>query len=100
MATTLVPILRGGARWVRRRKGIFVRRQPLGWDCRVDEAAEEEVLDRSQHGESAYAFGEGVRASLQVPFDPDAGLARLREQFVLETTRRAVQALKAPDPLD
>jgi hypothetical protein len=67
---------------------------------RVDEAEEEEGLDRSQHGESAYAFGVGVRASRQTPFDPDAELAKLREQLVIETTRRAVQALKAPDPLD
>ena len=28
---------------------------------RVDEAAEEEGLDRSQHGETAYVFGEGVK---------------------------------------
>jgi hypothetical protein len=47
-----------------------------------------------------YAHGEGVRASRTLPFDPDAELARLREQLVAETTRRAVQALKAPDPLD
>jgi hypothetical protein len=67
---------------------------------RVDDDAEEEGLDRSQHGESAYAFGEGVRASRTLPFDPDAELARLREQLVVEATRRAVQALKAPDALD
>ena len=67
---------------------------------RVDEADEEEGLDRSQHLESAYVFGEGVRASRTQQFDPDAELAKLREQLVVETTRRAVQALKAPDPLD
>jgi Amt family ammonium transporter len=67
---------------------------------RVDEAEEEEGLDRSQHGETAYVFGEGVRATRTLPFDPDAELANLREQLVMETTRRAVQALKAPDPLD
>ena len=67
---------------------------------RVDEDAEEEGLDRSQHGESAYAFGETVKASRALPFDPDAELARLREQLVMETTRRAVQALTPPDPLD
>jgi Amt family ammonium transporter len=67
---------------------------------RVDETAEEEGLDRSQHGERAYVFGDGVKASRTLPFDPDAELARLREQLVAETTRRAVQALKAPDPLD
>jgi Amt family ammonium transporter len=67
---------------------------------RVDEAAEEEGLDRSQHGETAYVFGEGVKATRTLPFDPDAELANLREQLVMETTRRAVQALKAPDPLD
>ena len=67
---------------------------------RVDEQAEEEGLDRSQHGESAYVFGEGVRASRRVAFDPDAELAQLREQLVVEATRRAVQALRSPDPLD
>ena len=67
---------------------------------RVDEDAEEEGLDRSQHGESAYAFGETVKASRALPFDPDAELARLREQLVMETTRRAVLALTPPDPLD
>jgi Amt family ammonium transporter len=67
---------------------------------RVDDDAEGEGLDRSQHGESAYAFGEGVRASRTPPFDPDAELARLREQLVVEATRRAIQAMKEPDPLD
>jgi ammonium transporter, Amt family len=67
---------------------------------RVDEQAEEEGLDRSQHGESAYVFGEGVRASRPAAFDPDAELAQLREQLVMEATRRAVQALRSPDPLD
>jgi Amt family ammonium transporter len=67
---------------------------------RVDEEAEEEGLDRSQHGETAYVFGEGIRASRTLAFDPDAELARLREQLVVETTRRAVQALRQPDPLD
>ena len=57
-------------------------------------------LDQSEHGESAYAFGEGVRASRTLPLDPDAELARLREQLVVETTRRTVQALREPDPLD
>jgi hypothetical protein len=66
----------------------------------VDEQAEEEGLDRSQHGESAYVLGQGVRASRPVAFDPDAELARLREQLVMEATRRAVQALRSPDPLD
>ena len=67
---------------------------------RVDEQAEEEGLDRSQHGETAYVFGEGVRASRRSAFDPDAELAQLREQLVMEATRRAVQALRSPDPLD
>ena len=67
---------------------------------RVDETAEEEGLDRSQHGERAYVFGDAIKASRTLPSDPDAELARLREQLVAETTRRAVQALKAPDPLD
>jgi len=59
-------------------------------------------LDRSEHGESAYVFGEGVRASRTLPFDPDpdAELGRLRERLVVETTRRTVQALREPDPLD
>jgi hypothetical protein len=30
---------------------------------RVDETEEEEGLDRSQHGETAYVFGEGVKAT-------------------------------------
>ena len=34
---------------------------------RVDEAAEGEGLDRSQHGETAYVFGEGVRATRTLP---------------------------------
>jgi ammonium transporter, Amt family len=67
---------------------------------RVDEQAEEEGLDRSQHGESAYVLGQGVRASRPVAFDPDAELAQLREQLVMEATRRAVQALRSRDPLD
>jgi len=44
-----------------------------------------------------------VRASgppARFPFDPDAELARLRERLVVETTRRTVQALREPDPLD
>jgi hypothetical protein len=45
-------------------------------------------------------FGEGVKATRTLPFDPDAELGKLRERLVVETTRRAVQALKAPDPLD
>jgi ammonium transporter, Amt family len=67
---------------------------------RVDEQAEEEGLDRSQHGESAYVLGQGIRASRPAAFDPDAELAQLREQLVMEATRRAVQALRSPDPLD
>jgi Amt family ammonium transporter len=67
---------------------------------RVDEDQEEEGLDRALHGESAYAWGERTDGARTIPFDPDAELARLREQLLEETTRRAVQALRRPDPLD
>ena len=67
---------------------------------RVSEDIEEEGLDRSIHGESAYAWSDRTDGARTLPFDPDAELARLREQLVVETTRRAVQALKQPDPLD
>jgi ammonium transporter, Amt family len=67
---------------------------------RVSEDVEEEGLDRSIHGESAYAWSDRTDGSRTLPFDPDAELAKLREQLVVETTRRAVQALKQPDPLD
>jgi len=67
---------------------------------RVSEEVEEEGLDRSIHGESAYAWSDRTDGTRTLPFDPDAELAKLREQLVVETTRRAVQALKEPDPLD
>ena len=67
---------------------------------RVSEDVEEEGLDRSIHGESAYAWSDRTDGMRTLPFDPDAELAKLREQLVVETTRRAVQALKQPDPLD
>jgi Amt family ammonium transporter len=67
---------------------------------RVSEDVEEEGLDRSIHGESAYAWSDRTDGTRTLPFDPDAELARLREQLVVETTRRAVQALQQPDPLD
>jgi Amt family ammonium transporter len=67
---------------------------------RVSEDVEEEGLDRSIHGESAYAWSDRTDGTRTLPFDPDAELAKLREQLVVETTRRAVQALKEPDPLD
>ena len=67
---------------------------------RVSEDVEEEGLDRSIHGESAYAWSDRTDGTRTLPFDPDAELAKLREQLVVETTRRAVQALQQPDPLD
>jgi hypothetical protein len=67
---------------------------------RVSEEVEEEGLDRAIHGESAYAWSDRTDGTRTLPFDPDAELAKLREQLVVETTRRAVQALKPPDPLD
>jgi Amt family ammonium transporter len=67
---------------------------------RVSEEVEEEGLDRAIHGESAYAWSDRTDGTRTLPFDPDAELAKLREQLVVETTRRAVQALKQPDPLD
>jgi ammonium transporter, Amt family len=67
---------------------------------RVSEEVEEEGLDRSIHGESAYAWSDRTDGTRTLPFDPDAELAKLREQLVVETTRRTVQALQQPDPLD
>ena len=67
---------------------------------RVSEDVEEEGLDRSIHGESAYAWSDRTDGTRTLPFDPDAELAKLREQLVVETTRRTVQALQQPDPLD
>ncbi|HEX9124312.1 MAG TPA: ammonium transporter [Actinomycetota bacterium] len=67
---------------------------------RLSEDAEEEGSDRAVHGESAYAWSDRPEASRIFPFDPDAELARLREQLIVETTRRALQALREPDPLD
>jgi Amt family ammonium transporter len=67
---------------------------------RVSEDVEEEGLDRSIHGESAYAWSDRTDGTRALPFDPDAELAKLREQLVVETTRRTVQALQQPDPLD
>ena len=67
---------------------------------RVSEDVEEEGLDRSIHGESAYAWSDRTDGTRTLPFDPDAELAKLREQLVVEATRRTVQALKQPDPLD
>jgi Amt family ammonium transporter len=67
---------------------------------RVSEEVEEEGLDRSIHGESAYTWSDRTDGTRTLPFDPDAELAKLREQLVVETTRRAVQALKQPEPLD
>jgi Amt family ammonium transporter len=67
---------------------------------RVNEDAEEEGLDRALHGETAYTWSDRIDGSRTLPFDPDEELAQLREQVVVEATRRAVQALKAADPLD
>ena len=67
---------------------------------RVSADVEEEGLDRAVHGETAYAFGDRIDAARSLPFDPDEELARLREQVVAEATRRTIQALTPPDPLD
>jgi Amt family ammonium transporter len=67
---------------------------------RVSEDAEEGGLDRAMHGETAYTWSDRPDGSRTLPFDADAELAQLREQLVVEATRRAVQALKSPDPLN
>ncbi|HYX79040.1 MAG TPA: hypothetical protein VE976_00355, partial [Actinomycetota bacterium] len=63
---------------------------------RVSEADENAGLDLSQHGESAYAFVSRARPAPE----PEEELARLREHLVLEATRRVLEAVKEPDPLD
>ena len=67
---------------------------------RVSADVEDEGLDRAMHGETAYALTDRADGSRTLPFDPDEELARLREQVVAEATRRAIQALAPPDPLD
>jgi ammonium transporter, Amt family len=67
---------------------------------RVTADVEEEGLDRSLHGETAYTWTERTDGARTIPFDADAELARLREQVVAEATRRTIQALTPPDPLD
>jgi Amt family ammonium transporter len=67
---------------------------------RVSAEVEDEGLDRGVHGETAYAFSDRTDAARTLPFDPDEELARLREQVVAEATRRTIQALTPPDPLD
>ena len=67
---------------------------------RVSAEVEEEGLDRAVHGETAYALGDRTDGARTFPFDPDEELARLREQMVAEATRRTIQALTPPDPLD
>ena len=67
---------------------------------RVSADVEEEGLDHAVHGETAYTFADRSEAARTAPFDPDVELARLREQVVAEATRRTIQALTLPDPLD
>ena len=67
---------------------------------RVSAEVEEEGLDRGVHGETAYAFSDRIDAARTLPFDPDEELTRLRDQMVAEATRRTIQALTPPDPLD
>jgi Amt family ammonium transporter len=67
---------------------------------RVSADVEEEGLDRGIHGETAYSWTDRSDGSRTIPFDPDEELARLREQVVAEATRRTIQALTPPDPLD
>ncbi|HJS26012.1 MAG TPA: ammonium transporter [Actinomycetota bacterium] len=67
---------------------------------RVSPDVEEEGLDRALHGETAYTWSHRTDGSRTAPFDPDEELARLREQMVAEATRRTIQALTPPDPLD
>ena len=67
---------------------------------RVSAEAEDEGLDRSLHGETAYAWSERTDVARTLPFDPNQELASLREQMVAEATRRTIQALTPPDPLD
>jgi Ammonium Transporter Family len=67
---------------------------------RVSADVEEDGLDRALHGETAYSWTDRADGARMVPFDPDEELARLREQVVAEATRRTIQALTPPDPLD
>ncbi len=67
---------------------------------RVSAENEDEGLDHSQHAERAYDWGERSDASRTLPFDPDAELERLQERIVEEATRRTIQAIEAPSPLD
>ena len=65
---------------------------------RASEADEDMGLDLSEHGESAYAFVSRARPTTEA--SPEEELARLREHLVLEATRRVLEAVKEPDPLD
>ena len=63
---------------------------------RASEDEETVGLDVSQHGETAYTFTE--RRAHRV--DEEEELRRLREELVLEATRRVLEAVKEPSPLD
>ena len=65
---------------------------------RASDADEDIGLDLSEHGESAYAFVSRARPTTEA--SPEEELARLREHLVLEATRRVLEAVKEPDPLD
>ncbi|HLE45144.1 MAG TPA: ammonium transporter [Methylomirabilota bacterium] len=63
---------------------------------RASEEEEAEGLDLTQHGETAYTFTE--RRAHRI--DEEQQLRRLREELVLEATRRVLEAVKEPSPLD
>jgi Amt family ammonium transporter len=63
---------------------------------RASEEDEASGLDLSQHGETAYTFAERRAHRM----DEEQDLRRLREELVLEATRRVLEAVKEPSPLD
>ena len=69
---------------------------------RVAADDEDTGLDATQHGETAYSLGEraGVWRATTDGFDADEELRTLREQIVTEATRRTIEALREPSPLD
>jgi ammonium transporter, Amt family len=69
---------------------------------RASEAEEDLGLDATLHGETAYSFGErtGLWRASTDGLDPDDELRRLSERIVAEATRRTIEALRAPSPLD
>ena len=69
---------------------------------RASDEEEDAGLDATQHGESAYSFGErsGLWRATTDGFDPDGELRGLREAIVTEAARRTIEALREPNPLD